>query len=87
MCVHSGVSALLAERLASEGFTACALDFMGHGKSEGERGYIDDQKQAMEDIKNFLSAIKKIYPKAPLFLFGHGSGALMTLQSSKNLQK
>lgn len=33
MCLHSGLSAILAERLANEGFTAVALDLMGHGKS------------------------------------------------------
>ncbi len=78
---------MLAERLANEGFTAVAIDIMGHGKSEGERGYMDDHKQAMKDIRNFLKAVKTIYPKAPLFLFGHNSGALLALHASRTFQK
>lgn len=54
MGMHTGVTAHLAERLAKEGFIAVGFDQRGHGKSQGERGYLDDMKEILKDCGNFV---------------------------------
>ncbi len=57
MGMHTGVTAHLAERLAKEGFIAVGFDQRGHGKSQGERGYLDDMKEIMKDCGNFVKKV------------------------------
>lgn len=54
MGMHTGVTAHLGERLSKEGFIAVGFDQRGHGKSQGERGYLDDMKEILKDCENFV---------------------------------
>lgn len=78
-----GVMAHLAHRLANEGFIAAGFDQRGHGKSQGERGYLDDMKEIMKDCTNFIRKTLDLYPKLPFFYFGHGAGSLISITLSK----
>lgn len=54
MNLHMGVFVQLGKTLAANGYVFTGFDMRGHGKSEGERGYIDDSKEVWKDIENFL---------------------------------
>lgn len=79
MCYHMGIAGNLSKNLADNGFTVVGYDQRGHGKSEGERGYIDDGKAVLNDCNNFIGAIFKAYPNIPIFLMGHGLGGLLSI--------
>jgi alpha-beta hydrolase superfamily lysophospholipase len=81
--MHSGTTAHLAERLAKEGYIAVAFDQRGHGKSEGEKGYLDSWKDILKDCCNFVKKVTDLYPSLPYFYFGHGAGALMSITLAK----
>jgi|DewCreStandDraft_5_1066085.scaffolds.fasta_scaffold22803_2 acylglycerol lipase len=55
---HQGNWANLAESLAKEGLTALTFDFVGHGESEGLRGWVDLRIWAynIRDAMNYLAA-------------------------------
>lgn len=74
-----GIAGNLSKNLADNGFTVVGFDQRGHGKSEGERGYIDDRKEVLNDCNTFIGAIFKAYPNIPIFLMGHGFGALLSI--------
>ena len=79
MALHVGLSAHLGSALAKNGFTFVGFDQRGHGKSEGEKGYLDSEKDIMNNCRNFISEVMKIYPGVPIFLLGQGMGGLITL--------
>ena len=81
LCVH------LAEEVAKNGFTFVGFDQRGHGRSEGEKGYLDDLEGILADIKNFLTKVSEKYPGKPLFLMGHGSGSLMAIVTAKEMKE
>jgi acylglycerol lipase len=69
----------LAHRLSKDGYTCVGFDQRGHGKSEGEKGYLDDYKLVLLDTSNFISQIMKLYSGTPIFFFGQGAGSLIAL--------
>jgi acylglycerol lipase len=54
-------------------------DLRGHGFSEGPRGDAPSPTQVWEDVTTCLKQIRVDYPKVPLFLGGHSSGAGLAL--------
>src|SRR5262249_3006374 len=70
----------LAERLVSHGYAVYAFDLRGHGRSRGDRAYVNDFDEYLDDLDVFLDRVKKREPNRPLFLFGHSmGGAIVTL--------
>jgi alpha-beta hydrolase superfamily lysophospholipase len=76
---HTELYSNTAKILASNGFTVVGYDQRGHGRSEGERGYLDDINLMKVDANLFIGAIFKGYPNTPIFLMGHGAGGLLAL--------
>ena len=66
----------LAEALVQQGYRVTALDFRGHGQSEGKRGDIDMWIRYQEDI---LAAVATI--REPFIAIAQGSGALALLST------
>lgn len=54
MILYTGVSANVAKNLAANGFTFVGYDQRGHGRSEGEKGYLDDYKLVLKDAVAFV---------------------------------
>jgi acylglycerol lipase len=79
MVLYTGISSNVAKTLASNGFTFVGYDQRGHGRSEGEKGYLDDHKLILQDAVTFISSIFKIYPNTPVFLMGHSFGGLLSI--------
>ncbi len=57
-------------------------DIRAHGTSGGPRGDAPTPKQVWDDITTFIRHIRTEFPKLPLFLGGHSSGAGMVLNYS-----
>lgn len=54
-------------------------DIRGHGASEGPRGDAPNPKQVWKDISALIRHIRSEFPRLPLFLGGHSSGAGLVL--------
>ncbi len=65
----------LAKKLNKEGFSVIGHDHAGHGKSGGERAYIDRFDQYVWDLKRVVDENK--VEDVPQFLFGHSMGGLI----------
>ncbi|CAM3754337.1 alpha/beta fold hydrolase [Xenorhabdus thuongxuanensis] len=57
----------------------CLVDIRGHGQSDGARGTVDSPERIWSDVDIMLQEMKRLFPLARLYLFGHSSGAGMLL--------
>jgi lysophospholipase len=73
---HSGRYIAFAKELVKENIGVCIIDHRGNGKSEGERGDIEDFFDFVEDFHRVISSLR-CYQK-PIFTFGHSMGGLIT---------
>jgi alpha-beta hydrolase superfamily lysophospholipase len=76
---HGGAFANVGEIWAAQGIAVYALDFRGHGLSEGQRGYIKAWSELVADIHCLLGQIRAEYPDVPLFLWGHSLGGAVAM--------
>ncbi len=77
---HGGRYARLAEALVSSGFSVYAADHRGHGRSEGQRCYVDNFDQYVDDELAFSAILRQGNPGQPLFLLGHSMGSTIALR-------
>jgi alpha-beta hydrolase superfamily lysophospholipase len=77
---HSERYAHFGEHLAARGYTVCALDHRGHGRSEGERANIPDFGVYVRDLERFAASVRARYPGVPQVLMGHSLGGAIALQ-------
>ena len=86
---HSNRYLNLVDNLVPDGYAIYSYDQRGHGKSPGQRGYIESWSEYRTDLKRFLELVHQREPNLPLFLYGHSQGALISLdyliQESNNL--
>jgi len=73
---HSGRFEELAKELNKEGFAVFAHDSIGFGRSEGDRGHVEDWIYLVDDQMQFVESIAKTYAGKPIFLLGESVGAL-----------
>lgn len=79
---HSECYHTLAEELAREGWQVFAWDLIGHGRSEGRRGYVDHFSTYVKDLKKTVDHLRAQYDlKAPFVLFSHSMGGLINLEA------
>src|SRR5690554_929343 len=83
MAEHAARYHKFAEKLTKAGFAVYANDHRGHGKTAGSQenyGYLakNDRELLVEDMYSLSRLIKKEYPGAPLFLFGHSMGSFLS---------
>jgi acylglycerol lipase len=77
---HSGRYANVASRLVPEGVSIWALDFCGHGQSEGKRGHVHNFGQYVSDLDKLLDIASEGVPTdSKIFLLGHSLGGLIAL--------
>ena len=75
---HGGRYRHFMEWLAERGVACHALDFRGHGRSEGKRGYAKQWAEYNDDAMTFLNLeAVQAQDNAPLFLLGHSNGGLI----------
>lgn len=56
------------------GFAVFAIEYRGHGQSEGKRGYIKQYEDLLKDIDTLFEQSANAYPDLPVFLYGHSLG-------------
>lgn len=76
---HSNRYMNLVNGLVDQGVAIYAYDQRGHGKSEGQRGFIESWDEYRADLGIFLNRVKGDVPTLPLFMYGHSMGALIIL--------
>ncbi|XP_046839695.1 monoglyceride lipase-like [Xenia sp. Carnegie-2017] len=54
-------------------------DYVGHGRSKGERVYIDTFDTFVEDILCHVDEFNALHPDLPVYLFGHSMGGALTI--------
>jgi len=77
---HSGRYANVVNRLVPRGYAVYAFDHRGHGRSPGQRGYVNRWEEFREDVRAFLDLVRGQEPGRPLFLMGHSLGGLIVLE-------
>jgi alpha-beta hydrolase superfamily lysophospholipase len=77
---HSGRYAGTAAALNDAGFSVHAVDYRGHGRSEGGRVHVDDIDDYVADVRAALGEVRRRDPAGPVFLLGHSQGGLIALK-------
>lgn len=71
---YHGPYAMLGEPLSAEGYRVFALDYRGHGLSDGIRGDYKSRRQMAKDLTGAIDFITKGLQKKNLILLGHSLG-------------
>ena len=74
---HSGRYMNVVNHLVPAGYAAYGLDHVGHGKSDGDRVYVDRFEDYIVTLKAFFDMIREWQPEKPVFLIGHSMGGLI----------
>ena len=83
---HSGRYSHFADYFVNRGYAVYALDHRGHGKSDGERVYVKQFSDYVDDLKTFFNMIRKENPGKKIFLVGHSMGSAISLLYSARFQ-
>ncbi|KAG8049674.1 hypothetical protein GUJ93_ZPchr0009g1631 [Zizania palustris] len=80
---HSGRYNHFAKLLNDHGLKVYAMDWIGHGGSDGVHGYVSSLDHAVGDLKEFLEdvVLEENYG-LPCFLFGHSTGGAIVLKAA-----
>lgn len=73
---HLGLYDALGRRLAGQGYAVHAMDCIGHGRSDGERGCLESWDRYVTDARRLTDLAAAQHPGAPIVLIGHSGGAL-----------
>jgi acylglycerol lipase len=74
---HSGQYLWAAETFLAKGYSVFAVDLRGRGKSEGERFYVEDIAEYVEDVSGMIAIAKERHPGLPIYLLGHSAGGVV----------
>jgi alpha-beta hydrolase superfamily lysophospholipase len=74
---HSGRYENVVNYLAPLGYALYAFDLIGHGKSEGERAFVEKFEDFTDTLTMYKSKVRGWQPDKPLFLMGHSMGGLI----------
>ena len=75
---HSSLYPALPEYLVPHGIAVHAFDLRGHGRSGGQRAYLDDWRDYREDLDAFVGIVAERAGGRP-FLLGNSLGGLAVL--------
>lgn len=77
---HSGRYAFLAERANQRGLGVVSADLRGHGRSPGERSYVERFDDYLLDVDALLAKAHEFAAGRPVFLMGHSMGGAIALR-------
>lgn len=73
---HLGLYDALGQRLTAEGLAVHALDFAGHGRSDGPRAVVESWDDNVADLLRLAAIAGDLHPGAPTGIIGHSGGAV-----------
>ena len=76
---HSSIFNRLIEYLVPRDYIIYSFDLRGHGRSPGQRGYINSWAEYREDLAAFLNLVKTQQPDLPLLAIGQSMGGTIAL--------
>ncbi|MFN7853678.1 MAG: lysophospholipase [Dolichospermum sp.] len=76
---HSGLYKTIVEHLLPKEYAIYGFDLRGHGRSSGQRGYINTWAEFRNDLQSLLNLIQQQQPGCPIFLLGHSMGGVIAL--------
>ncbi len=76
---HSDIFGNLVTFLSDHRLAVYSFDLRGHGRSPGQRGYINNWSEFREDLRAFLQLITTKEDRLPLFLLGQSLGGTIAL--------
>lgn len=74
---HSGYMVWPAEQFVSKGFAVYALDLRGRGKSAGERFYVEEFSDYLQDVHSLVTRARTAHPGLPVYILGHSAGGVI----------
>ncbi len=77
---HSGRYGFLAEGANARGVGVVALDLRGHGRSPGERSYVERFEDYLLDVDALVGRAGELAAGRPVFLMGHSMGGAIALR-------
>ena len=78
MTEHSGRYMNLVNHFVPMGYAIYGIDHIGHGKSDGKRGYIVEFEDFTETLDIFVDMIHDWHPKKSITLIGHSLGGTIS---------
>ncbi len=75
---YSGYYHWVAEQFTLKGIETYAIDLRGRGNSDGERFYIADYNEIVEDIDHLVGMAKSAHGNLPVFILGHSAGGVLS---------
>jgi alpha-beta hydrolase superfamily lysophospholipase len=75
---HSGRYMNVVNHLVPSGYAVYGIDHIGHGKSAGERVYVERFQDYTRTLKIYFDMIWDQQPKESIFLIGHSMGGLIS---------
>ena len=75
---HGGLYEWSAEQLTHHGLAVYALDLRGHGRSEGERLYVEKMADFVDDVRRCVAHARAREPGLPVFVLGHSAGGVVS---------
>jgi alpha-beta hydrolase superfamily lysophospholipase len=76
---HSGRYGHVITELNARGYAVYAVDHRGHGRSPGQRAYIDSWEDFRAGLRALVAHTRASEPGLPVFLIGHSLGGLIAL--------
>ena len=77
---HSNRYTHVATNLVAQGFAVYSFDLRGHGKSSGDRCFVNSFSDYLTDLDRFLTEIRQQQPEREIFLLGHSMGGAIALR-------
>ncbi|MBK8761554.1 MAG: alpha/beta hydrolase [Sulfuritalea sp.] len=77
---HGGRYAWLADRANARGIGVLTVDLRGHGRSPGERSYVERFDDYLLDVDALWARARELAAGRPLFLMGHSMGGAIALR-------
>jgi alpha-beta hydrolase superfamily lysophospholipase len=75
---HSGRYGNVVDHLLPLGYACFAFDHIGHGKSEGDREFVQSFEDFTISLTKYIDEVKEWLPNKPIFLLGHSMGGLIS---------
>ncbi len=74
---HSGRYMNIVNRFVPRGYAVYGIDHLGHGRSDGQRLYVERFTDYTEPLRAFFEMVRSWQPGKPACLVGHSMGGLI----------